>query len=306
VKWTLHTGACLLYTSYECLSSAHLSSTWIICTQYSLRSSTSCDNAYSTSCSFLWQCRFCIAYVHALHVLLYYSSCLRESFAPSTVYALLLHVTTISTVHLQPACSLHSLLRLQHVHTPHVLLCYSSCLRESFAPSKSTFFYFMRQWFLWYIYILHQHAASFSVPSLTFIRWKRMHGYTSLIRPRLHSTSTATLREHFHPSPTATFRENFRVHSRDNYNRKDVLVHLNLPSFFQQTDTLSGLFNPGHFVNISKQKFYLFIENTSPDVSLLLLAKTHFFLSGLQPIYHVIYNENPWTFSWTNIFFLQI
>jgi hypothetical protein len=49
-------------------------------------------------------------------VLLYYSTCLFESFAPSTVYVLLLHVTTISTVHLQPACSLHSLLRLQQVY----------------------------------------------------------------------------------------------------------------------------------------------------------------------------------------------
>jgi hypothetical protein len=198
-------------------------------------------------------------------------------------------------------------------------------------PVLSTFFYFMRQWFLWYIY--SQQTAStvfyacskfnmlpstsstllyalryqvstyvyiwwststtmltwgtfiyvFSGPSLTFIRWKWMHGYTSLIRLRLHSTSTATFREHFLSSPTASFREHFRVHFHDNYNRKDDLVHLNLPSFFQQTDTLSGLFHPGNFVNIfvtilqhSKQTFYLRIENTSPDVSLLLLANIFF------------------------------
>jgi hypothetical protein len=229
------------------ISSAQLSSTVYVNHLHpvqSTESSTSCDNASSTSCSSICQCRFCIAYVHALHVFLYCSSCLSESFAPSTVYVLLLHVTTISTVHLQPACSLHSLLCLQHVHALQGPLYYSTCLREPFAPSTV------------YVLLLHatmistvhlqQHAASFSVPSLTFIRWKRMHGYTSLIRPRLHSTSTATFREHFHPSPTATFR----VHFRDNFNRKNDLVHLNLPSFFQQTDTLSGLFNPGHFVNI--------------------------------------------------------
>ena len=32
-------------------------------------------------------------------MLLYYSTCLRESLAPSTVYVLLLHVTTTSTAH---------------------------------------------------------------------------------------------------------------------------------------------------------------------------------------------------------------
>ena len=98
-------SACLLYTSYVCLSSAQLSST-----------------------------------------------CLRESFAPSTVYVLLLHVTTISTVHLQPACSLHSHLRLQHVHTLHVPLYYSTCLRESFAPST--------------VYLLLLHATMISTVHL--------------------------------------------------------------------------------------------------------------------------------------------
>jgi len=73
-----------------------------------------------------------LSYVHALHVLLCYSSCPRESFAPSTVFVLLLHLTTISTVHLQPACSLHSLLRLQHLHMP---LYYSTCLRDVYVTS---------------------------------------------------------------------------------------------------------------------------------------------------------------------------
>ncbi len=38
----------------------------------------------------------------------YYNTCLHESSTLSTVYVFLLHVTMISTVHLQPACSLHT------------------------------------------------------------------------------------------------------------------------------------------------------------------------------------------------------
>jgi hypothetical protein len=93
---------------------------------------------------------------------LHYSTCLRDSIAPSTVCVLLLHVTTISTVHLQPACSLHSLLRLQQIYIYAYIYVYAH---------MSTFIYV------------------FSGPSLTFIRWKRMHGYTSLIRARVYSNA---------------------------------------------------------------------------------------------------------------------
>jgi hypothetical protein len=62
----------------------------------------------------------------------------------------------------------------------------------------STFFTF---------YILH-----FSGPSLAlFSRWQRVHGYTSLIRPRLHFSlhSTSTLSEHFRDS-TILYHKHFR------------------------------------------------------------------------------------------------
>jgi hypothetical protein len=212
----------------------------------------------STFFYFMWQ--WFLQYIYSQHA------------ASTVIYAhsTYMHFMCLSTTvpvyvtHLHPVQSTSFYFMrqwfLQYIYSQHaastVIYAYSTytsfmCLSTTvpvyvnhFHPVQSTFFYFMRQWFLRYIYI--QHAVSFSVPSLTFIRWKRMHGYTSLIRPRLHSTSTATFREHFHPSPTATFR----LHFRDNYNRKDDLVHLNLPSFFQQTDTLSGLFHPGQFVNI--------------------------------------------------------
>ena len=73
---------------------------------------------------------------------------------------------------------------------------------------------YIRLW-LPHLYILHIVPASmstpvcvaftlrFSVPSLAlFSRWQRVHGYTSLIRPRLHSSlhSTSTFSEHFRDS----------------------------------------------------------------------------------------------------------
>jgi uncharacterized membrane protein (DUF485 family) len=112
-----------LRTCTSCASLLQFLSTWIICTQYSLCSSTSCDNDfYSTvhqqpACSLHSLLR--LQHVHAHHVPLCYSSCLRESFAPSTVYVLLLHATMISTVHLQLACSLlqHPVIDLYKVET---------------------------------------------------------------------------------------------------------------------------------------------------------------------------------------------
>ena len=83
-------------------------------------------------------CSSTLSYVHALHVLLCYSSCPRESFAPSTVFVLLIHLTTISTVHLQPACSLHSLLRLQHVYAHVYIYVYAHLSTSIYAYITST------------------------------------------------------------------------------------------------------------------------------------------------------------------------
>ena len=73
---------------------------------------------------------------------------------------------------------------------------------------------YIRLW-LPHLYILHIVLASmstpvcvaftlrFSGPSLAlFSRWQRVHGYTSLIRQRLHSSlhSTSTFSEHFRDS----------------------------------------------------------------------------------------------------------
>ena len=194
----------------------------------------------------------------------YFCSCLRESFAPSTVCVLLLHVTTISTVHLLPACSLHGLLRLQHVHALYVPLYHSTCLRESFVPSTvyvlllhallrlATLLHFPLCYVTAPAYVLHSYCLPLSVPSSSSLqsslhcqastyvsiwphlyslskyiihsyghgtstptplcgpplvfscpssalitRWQRMHGYTSLIRPRLH------------PSPSSAFSRTF-------------------------------------------------------------------------------------------------
>jgi hypothetical protein len=63
------------------------------------------------------------AYIHSLHVLLC-SICLRESFAPSTVYVLLLHVTMPSTV----------------VHLLHATSCDSA---YSTHPAQPTYIHFM-------------------------------------------------------------------------------------------------------------------------------------------------------------------
>jgi len=57
----------------------------------------------------------------------------------------------------------------------------------------------------------------FSGPSLAlFSRWQRVHGYTSLIRPRLHSSlhslhSTSTLSEHFR-DPGAYIHPTFYIY----------------------------------------------------------------------------------------------
>jgi hypothetical protein len=124
----------------------------------------------------------------------------------------------------QPAWSFHSFLR---PYQSNMLPSMSSTLPVVLCRQASTYIYIRHlftaleiiQTLIWstFIYV-------FSGPSLTFIRRKRMHGYTSLIRSRPHSTSTATFREQFPKHLTLLLHLSFAniLHT----NGKDDLVHL--------------------------------------------------------------------------------
>ncbi len=61
---------------------------------------------------------------------------------------------------------------------------------------------YIAHWFLRLRLPLRPSLYVYSGPSLAlFSRWQRVHGYTSLIRPRLHPSL----------HPTSTFREHFRI-----------------------------------------------------------------------------------------------
>jgi hypothetical protein len=74
-----------------------------------------------------------------------------------------------------------------------------------------------------HLYILHIISASTSTPAFTlsfsspslalFSRWQRVHGYTSLIRPRFHSSlhSTSTFSKHFR-DPGIYIRSTFYIY----------------------------------------------------------------------------------------------
>ena len=150
-------SACLLYTSYVCLSSAQLSST-----------------------------------------------CLRESFAPSTVYGLLLHVTMFYMNHLHPVKSTVFYFMWQRLFYTRPLLLYPTYMHfmcfsatvpvhvNHLHPVQSLFFYFTWQQFLQYIY--SQHAASTAYWVHSLLRLQHVH---ALHVPLSYSTC---LRESFAPS----------------------------------------------------------------------------------------------------------
>jgi hypothetical protein len=124
------------------------------------------------------------------------------------------------------------------------------------------------------------HAYIHRGPSLDlFSRWQRVHGYTSLIRPRLHSSlhslhSTSTFGEHFcdpgnYIRPTfyiyilRTFSYIWQCSERpellffvnflDNHLYSSTMLWVNTPRTF--VDFLTLALNPAMYVNIFREHF---------------------------------------------------
>jgi hypothetical protein len=119
---------------------------------------------------------------------------------------------TFSYIHVYIHLWTHSDVSILHLHSSvdaqRSLQCYSYIFAVIFTTT------FSRPLLCTFSYI---HAYIHRGPSLAlFSRWQRVHGYTSLIRPRLHSSlhslhSTSTLSEHFR-DPGVYIRPTFYIY----------------------------------------------------------------------------------------------
>jgi hypothetical protein len=136
---------------------------------------------------FMWQC--CLRCIHQPAFSLYiFLRSYQSNMLPSTSSTLLMVLRRQASTYIYIRLPLHSLRNHPNSHLHTSIYVFSGPLRQS----------------------------------LTNIKWKRMHGYTSLIGPRLHSNNFANI---------LTFYYSYIFRTFSCTNGKDDLAHL-LPSFY--------------------------------------------------------------------------